>query len=322
MWLARTPTTDKRKVATSGDGPVRAFSDVVAESPFASPAVGWIQRAVLSGVTPQSNAVLQSPSAVSPDASAGDSPALEWKIARDMDTAAQDPRASLDDTLIGQAVATTLRDFAVALQDAGSTPGLVPASPLSTPIAQATPSATQPTVAASGGFDVTTPLSEDNKSCSAELASQPSPSTSAEQIIRKTRSASLPRYSCTLLGFREVCKQDPMHPTAFPQAFSLFIIEVALPDHDLGRAKLVVAEKRFSEFVKLDVGLRESMQSEHLGWSTQRWAPALPPKRLWPTRASVVVERQHGLQNYLDWVVTLEAETPRRILLEWLVPHL
>eukprot|EP01043_Picozoa_sp_COSAG02_P043009 COSAG02_NODE_3708_length_6351_cov_1.684101_6_plen_175_part_00 len=40
VWLARTPTTDKRKVATSGDGPVRAFSDVVAESPFASPAGG------------------------------------------------------------------------------------------------------------------------------------------------------------------------------------------------------------------------------------------------------------------------------------------
>ncbi len=320
VWLVRTPTTDKKQVATGG--PVRAFSDVVAESPFTSPAVGWIQRAVLNGITPQSNDVLRSPDAGSPASSAGDSPALEWKIARDVDTAMQDPRANLDDTLIEQAVASTLRDFAATIQDAGSTPGPVPASLPSTPM-DATPRATPPTVAASGGFDVTTPLGEDLLSCNVELAAQLSSASCAEEVMLKARSDCLPRYSCTLLGFREVCKQDPLHPAAFPQTFSLFVIEVALPDHEFGRAKLVVATKRFSEFVEFDLKLRESMQSENLGRSTEGWAPApLPPKRLWPTRASVIAERQHGLQNYLDWIVTLEAETPRRMLLEWLLPYL
>lgn len=330
VWLAHTPASGKEKNAK----PVRAFSDAVADSPFASPAVGWIQRAVLSGITPEARAVLQSPGAAgaSPASSSG-SPALEWKIASDTAPA---PRLKTDEILIEQAVASTLRDFAATVQDAGNTPGPAPASPLGTPVAAATQRGLArllPTVSASGGFDVATPverilapnspqLSESELACDAQPAAQLAPAHSAALGPPAARSDSLPRYSCTLLGFREVCTQEPLRPAAFPQSFILFTIEVALPDSGLGCAKLGVAERRFSEFVKLDAELREWMQSEHLGCSTARWAPSLPPKRLWPTRASVSAERQGALQCYLDWVMTLEAEAPRRILLKWLLPYL
>ena len=155
VWLAHTPASGKEKNAK----PVRAFSDDVADSPFASPAVGWIQRAVLSGITPEARAVLQSPGAAgaSPASSSG-SPALEWKIASDTAPA---PRLKTDEILIEQAVASTLRDFAATVQDAGNTPGPAPASPLGTPVAAATQRGLArllPTVSASGGFDVATPV--------------------------------------------------------------------------------------------------------------------------------------------------------------------
>ena len=328
VWLAHTPASGKEKNEKAG--PVRAFSDVFVDSPFASPAAGWIQRAVLSGITPEASAVLQSP------ASSSASPALDWKIASDMDTTMSGPRLNMGEILIEQAIASTLRDFAATLQDAGSTPGPVPESPLRTPVAGATQRGLArllPTLSASGGFDVATPvelplvpnspqLSDGELLCDAEPAAQLAPAHSAAHGTPKVQSDPLPRYSCTLLGSREVCKQEPLRPAAFPQSFILFKIEVALPDSGVGRAKLGVAERRFSEFVELDAELRVWMQSEHLGCSTQRWAPSLPPKRLWPTRASVTAERQGALQCYLDWVVTLEAEAPRRILLKWLLPYL
>lgn len=333
VWLARhTPSTADKQNKRASAGPVRAFSkDEHVVSPFASPAVGWIQCAVLRGVTPDSNAVVRSPSSASPESSVGGSPALQWMGAADVGKIARRISTETDDTAIEQAVADTLRDIVPASIDPTLTPEPLPVaeSQLSTPIdagMQQTPPALHPTVSASGGFEIESPvpqtqspntdiLSTNRVRCDTELTVPPSvPISAAPQV--NVRSDSLPWYSCTVLGFREVCVQDPLHPAAFSQSFGLYTIEVAIPDSELGRANLIVAEKRFSEFLELNRLLR----LEFRRFSTQRWIPNLPPKRLWSTRANVIAERQLGFQNYLDWVVMLEAESPRRMLLEWLLP--
>eukprot|EP01046_Picozoa_sp_COSAG06_P000974 COSAG06_NODE_29_length_31823_cov_17.447106_5_plen_432_part_00 len=370
VWMAaRTPTPAKR--LRQAAAVVRAFSHAEAETPVASPPVGWIQRAAIAGVTPQASAALHASPAnlIGADISAimrdggGPSPSPRPVAAAEID----------DDDLLGeeaieQAIAGVLREFAATVQDAGCTPGpagrtrsaaataaqnsdAVPvgASPLawlSTPSDVGTPHATpaglQPTISASGGFEVTPPHAVQRKlsptpqrispgvggvPCGAAPAAwlstaiSPVATTSQQSPPRERYTAPPPRYSCCVVGAREVCMQDPLHPVAYPQTFCLFSVEVALPDPELGRAKLVVAEKRYSEFVALDAELREWVVSEHLGSSARHWSPTLPPKRLWPTRASIVAERKLGLQNYLDWIVTLEATRPRRQLLDWLLQN-
>ena len=148
------------------------------------------------------------------------------------------------------------------------------------------------------------------------------PKRQEERALRWTPlPAPPPRYGCTILAAREVCRQDPLNPVAFPTAFTLYAVEVAVVDAEQGGATLYKAEKRYSEFAALDEELREWMDAEHAGSSTGLWAPSLPPKRLWPGRDSVIAERKKGLQRYIDWIITLEATVPRQVLLQFLLPE-
>jgi hypothetical protein len=163
----------------------------------------------------------------------------------------------------------------------------------------------------------------------------PTASASTPQLSRKSAVAAagsgggcwpvaVPLVQCTRVSGREVCEQDPLCPLPFATTFTLFTFELVLAQGSSSPKRHYVSTKRYSECAAFHGSLSAWLRQFESGGPD---LPALPPKRIWPLRGSVVAEREHGLREWLQALATYGSDSPmqsrvlRQLLLDWLLPE-
>ena len=118
----------------------------------------------------------------------------------------------------------------------------------------------------------------------------------------------VPLVQCMRVSGREVCEQDPLCPLPFATAFTLFTFELVLAQQGSSSPKKhYISTKRYSECAAFRGSLSAWLRQFESGGPD---LPALPPKRIWPLRGSVVAERERGLREWLQALATYGSDSP------------
>jgi len=119
-----------------------------------------------------------------------------------------------------------------------------------------------------------------------------------------------------LLCFCDTCLAG--HITS---SYTLYHIRVVIMGERCGLTapKEFCSVKRYSDFHSFNAEVRtlQGQGDEHGGFKSTE----LPPKRVWPMRASVVQERRRGLACFLMAFEKSGAVLPRQLLLDFLLPE-